>query len=66
MGYFPRGATLASHTPDVAHVHLFRPLVNAARRASARLRWLQQGRVQLYVLYIFGTLLVLLLWKLGI
>jgi hypothetical protein len=29
-----------------------------------RLRWLQQGRVQLYVLYIAVTLLFLLLWKL--
>jgi hypothetical protein len=31
----------------------------------ARMRWLQQGRIQLYVLYIALTLLVLLVWKLG-
>jgi hypothetical protein len=29
------------------------------------LRWLQHGRVHLYVLYVAATLLVLLLWKLG-
>ena len=30
----------------------------------SRLRWLQQGSVQLYVLYIALTLLALLIWKL--
>ena len=38
---------------------------SAWRRATlARLRWLQHGRVQLYVLYILLTLVVLLVWKL--
>jgi hypothetical protein len=32
--------------------------------ALSRLRWLQHGRVQLYILYIAVTLLVLLVWKL--
>lgn len=31
----------------------------------ARWRWLQHGKVHLYVLYIALTLLVLLIWKLG-
>ena len=35
-------------------------------RLAERLHWLQQGRVQLYVLYIALTLLVLLVWKLGL
>jgi hypothetical protein len=30
----------------------------------SKLRWLQHGRVQTYVLYIAVTLLALLLWKL--
>jgi hypothetical protein len=29
----------------------------------AKLRWMQQGHVQLYVLYIAVTLIVLLAWK---
>jgi len=36
----------------------------AASGTLARLRWLQHGRVQLYVLYILLTLVVLLVWKL--
>jgi hypothetical protein len=31
-----------------------------------RLRWLQHGRVHLYLLYIFLTLIALLLWKGGV
>ena len=65
-GYFPDSAHLASHTPDVATTHLFLPLFARARRGLESLRWLQQGRVQLYLLYIFITLVVLLVWKLGV
>ncbi len=32
---------------------------------ASKLRWLQHGRIQLYVLYIALTILVLLVWKLG-
>ena len=41
------------------------PVFAGLERTLAPLRWLQQGRVQLYVLYIAFTLLVLLVWKLG-
>jgi hypothetical protein len=34
-------------------------------RLFGRMRWLQQGRLRLYVLYIALTLLALLVWKLG-
>jgi len=65
-GYFPGSAYLASHTPDVATEHVFLPLFAKIRRGLEGLRWLQQGRVQLYLLYIFITLVVLLVWKLGV
>jgi hypothetical protein len=32
--------------------------------ALSQFRWLQQGRVQVYVLYVAMTLVVLLVWKL--
>ena len=64
-GYFPHASAIASHTPDVAYVKLARPLGRTVKHALASLRWLQQGRVQLYLLYMFVTLLVLLMWKLG-
>jgi len=64
-GYFPRAASLSTTTPDAARVALFEPVFSGAGWVLARMRWLQQGRIQLYVLYIALTLLVLLVWKLG-
>jgi hydrogenase-4 component B len=64
-GTFPQASSLATETPDVAREVIFRPLFAGTGWALARLRWLQQGRIQLYVLYIALTLLVLLIWKLG-
>lgn len=61
----PDGASFASDTPDLCHEELYRPLFERLSRNLAKLRCLQQGRVQLYVLYIAVTLLVLLIWKLG-
>ncbi|MBI5723092.1 MAG: hydrogenase [Planctomycetes bacterium] len=65
QGLFPRNADLQTHTPDVFHDGLFRPAFLGVGWLMARLRWLQHGRLQLYVLYIVLTLLVLLVWKLG-
>lgn len=64
-GLFPTGAALHTDTPDPATERFYRPAFAAIGRGAARLRWLQHGRVQLYVLYIALTLLVLLVWKLG-
>jgi NADH:ubiquinone oxidoreductase subunit 5 (subunit L)/multisubunit Na+/H+ antiporter MnhA subunit len=64
-GLFPREASFAGETPDFAHRGLFIPLFAGVDRAGAKLRWLQHGNMQLYVLYIAVTLLVLLVWELG-
>ena len=64
-GIFPAGAAFESHTPEVFREYLFQPVFLAIAWGSARLRWLQHGRLQLYVLYIALTTLVLLIWKLG-
>jgi len=64
-GYFPRAASLTTATPDAARVALYEPAFSGVAWVLARLRWLQHGRIQLYVLYIALTLLVLLVWKLG-
>jgi hydrogenase-4 component B len=37
------------------------PLIRLAERASALIGWLQQGRIHVYLIYSFATLLVLLL-----
>jgi len=64
-GYFPREAHFASETPDAFERRLIRPAFASVARLFARMRWLQQGRLRLYVLYIALTLLALLVWKLG-
>jgi hydrogenase-4 component B len=64
-GLFPNQASFASETPDVFCEYLFRPAFTAIAWTASRLRWLQHGRIQLYVLYIALTILVLFIWKLG-
>jgi formate hydrogenlyase subunit 3/multisubunit Na+/H+ antiporter MnhD subunit len=65
QGHFPNAASFASEPADACGDGLYRPVFRGLGWAVARLRWLQHGRLQLYVLYIALTLLVLLLWKLG-
>jgi hydrogenase-4 component B len=64
-GLFPRAASLATETADVCGERLYAPVFSGIGRGLAALRWLQHGRVHLYVLYIALTLVVLLIWKLG-
>jgi formate hydrogenlyase subunit 3/multisubunit Na+/H+ antiporter MnhD subunit len=64
-GIFPRAATLATQTPDAFTERLYLPLYHRLENQLLKYRWLQQGRVQFYVLYLALTLLVLLVWKLG-
>ncbi len=42
----------------------FEPLFRGIERLFLRLHWLQQGRVQIYILYVAVTLLALLIWNL--
>ncbi len=64
-GFFPSHAELTAETLDLCTERLYRPLFATASRGLARARWLQHGRVQVYILYIALTLLVLLAWELG-
>ena len=64
-GLFPQSSSLATETPDVAREVVYRPVFAGIDSVLARWRWLQHGKVHLYVLYIALTLLVLLIWKLG-
>ncbi len=65
QGLFPKHAALHTHAPDVFRRYLYEPLFLAVAWAASKLRWLQEGRIQIYVLYIALTILVLLIWKLG-
>jgi formate hydrogenlyase subunit 3/multisubunit Na+/H+ antiporter MnhD subunit len=65
-GLFPERADFESHTEDIFRRYGYGPAFRSAAWLADRLRWVQQGRNQLYVLYIALTLLTLLLWKLGV
>jgi NADH:ubiquinone oxidoreductase subunit 5 (subunit L)/multisubunit Na+/H+ antiporter MnhA subunit len=65
QGFFPKEASLATETPDPYQEYIFQPLLHALGRDLLLLRPLQQGKVQLYILYIVVTLILLLLWQLA-
>ena len=63
-GIFPAAATFQSELEDAARKRLFDPLFRGAANLLGRMRWLQQGRVHRYVLYVVATLVALLGWAL--
>jgi hydrogenase-4 component B len=63
-GLFPRQAGLKTSTLDLFLRRVYEPLFIGIAWIASRLRWLQEGRIQIYVLYIALTILVLLIWKL--
>ena len=62
---FPRQAEMSSHAKDAFLQNVYKPAFGGVEWIAFRLRWLQQGRIQLYVLYIVVTLLIVLVWGLG-
>ena len=62
-GFFPTEAALETVTPDLTHEEMYRPMFERVNEWLSQVRWLQHGKVQLYVLYIAVTLIVLLVWK---
>lgn len=64
-GLFPSASSFSSETPDFYRENIYKPMFSAVEALLARFRWLQHGRVNLYILCIVVALLVLLAWKLG-
>ena len=64
QGIYPASASFEIHTPDVARTGLFDPLFRRLAAGLGWFRWLQQGQVHWYVLYIVVVLMVLLAWAL--
>jgi hydrogenase-4 component B len=62
--YFPSTFSFESETPDVSRERVYQPVFDAVRRSMERLKPIQEGRIQVYVLYMFLTLLILLVWQL--
>jgi hydrogenase-4 component B len=63
-GLFPQSASMKTESPDVCTEYAYRPGFTWIGEKLGKLRWLQQGNVQLYILYIALTLWILLMWKL--
>ncbi len=63
-GLFPQKASFVVETPDTFKQKLYEPIFTRTLAGLEKLKWLQHGRIQLYILYIVLTLLVLFVWKL--
>lgn len=61
-GLFPGHARWRTHVSDLFQRLLLAPLFRGAAAGLSWLRWLQHGRIQLYVLYIAAALILLALW----
>jgi hydrogenase-4 component B len=62
--YFARNLRFESHVEEVFQTRIYRPLNWLVWRASRRMRALQAGSLQAYLIYIFVTLLLLLVFAL--
>lgn len=60
--YFARSLRFESHVEEVFDQRIYRPMRFWILRLSRKIRALQQGSLQVYLLYIFLALLGLLLW----
>jgi NADH:ubiquinone oxidoreductase subunit 5 (subunit L)/multisubunit Na+/H+ antiporter MnhA subunit len=63
-GYFPARGKISTHTDDIFRKRFFNVIFRFAEVVAHKVHKLQEGRNQLYVLYIAITLLLLLLIKL--
>jgi formate hydrogenlyase subunit 3/multisubunit Na+/H+ antiporter MnhD subunit len=63
---FPQQAGIETETGDLFTERLFRPLFALTAALANRVHWLQSGSNQRYVLYVALTILLLLVWKLGV
>jgi hydrogenase-4 component B len=62
--YFTTTLRFEAHVEEVFETRIYRPLNRAVLRFSRRMRALQAGSIQAYLIYIFITLLLLLLFAL--
>ncbi len=64
QGLFPAPTTFASHVPEVVLDRIISPVIGWLARGAVWLRWIQHGKVHLYVLYVLAALmLMLVLWR---
>jgi hydrogenase-4 component B len=64
-GLFPTAAHFEKHVGDVAGERVLQPLWRRFLHTALRLKAIQHGRMQLYLVYMLVTLVGLLLWQMG-
>jgi hydrogenase-4 component B len=64
-GIFPAQAHFERHVGDMAGERVLVPACRRFLHAARRLRVIQHGRMQLYLVYILATLVALVLWQLS-
>src|SRR6266852_9645893 len=62
--FFAKNLRFESHIEEAFVTRIYRPLNRGILRLSRRMRALQAGSIQAYLIYIFITLLVLLMFAL--
>ncbi|MBU6402579.1 MAG: hydrogenase 4 subunit B, partial [Verrucomicrobia bacterium] len=62
--YFAKTIRFESHIEETFEKRIYRPLNRGILRLSRRMRALQAGSIQAYLIYIFATLLLLLIFAL--
>jgi hydrogenase-4 component B len=62
-GFFPVISRFSASTPDPFHSRVYAPAFSAWADRLNRFRWLQQGRIGIYLLYILAALVGLLAWS---
>jgi hydrogenase-4 component B len=62
-GYFPTSAHFEDHVQDMAGHHVLVPFWRRFLRLNSRMRVIQSGRMQLYIVYVLVTLVGLLFWQ---
>jgi NADH:ubiquinone oxidoreductase subunit 5 (subunit L)/multisubunit Na+/H+ antiporter MnhA subunit len=63
QGYFPASGHFSEHLADRSLEHFWVPSALRTVSLFRRLKFLQQGRLQSYILYILITMILLLLWN---
>ncbi|MGV8059476.1 MAG: proton-conducting transporter membrane subunit [Smithellaceae bacterium] len=61
--YFPSASNFESHTPDIGRESIYNPIFKTIGSFFLRMKVVQEGRIHIYVLYVVGTLLILLFWN---
>ncbi len=60
---FPAEGKLSTSYPDVLSRVLYQPVFNWLAGRFSRLRWLQQGKIQVYMMYFVVVLLLAFAWQ---